>query len=186
MKTGAVFLLSAFLLSGCISESAAQNPGLQLRTQLLQAESCAFRAEITADYGDSINSFTLDCEGGKDGNLVFSVAEPQSIAGITGNIRGGKGNLTFDEVSLGFPLLADNQLSPVSAPWIFLKTLRTGYMTSNGKDGDMLRLSLDDSFDKDALHVDIWLDSDNMPVRCEILHNGHKILSIDVKDFVIS
>lgn len=186
MKTGAVFLLSAILLSGCFSQSVSTNPGLELRSALLEAEGCSFQAEITADYGDTLCGFTMDCKGDREGNLEFSVAEPQSIAGITGNIRGGKGNLTFDDVSLGFPLLADNQLSPVSAPWIFLKTLRTGYMTSGGNDGDLIRLSLDDSFDKDALHADIWLDSQNTPVKCEILHAGRKILSITVKDFVIS
>ncbi len=38
-----------------------------------------------------------------------------------------------------------------------MKTLRSGYITSAGMDGGRLRLTIDDSYEDDALHLDIWL-----------------------------
>ena len=50
----------------------------------------------------------------------------------------------------------------------------------------MLRLSIDDSYEEDALHMDIWLNAENVPVRGEILYDDRRILSLDVKNFAIS
>ena len=96
---------------------------------------------------------------------------------------GEDGTLTFDNVALHFPLLADNQVTPVSAPWLLVKTLRSGYITSAGGGKEFLRLSIDDSYADDALHLDIWLDNSNTPVKAEILFRERKILSLDVKNF---
>ena len=82
--------------------------------------------------------------------------------------------------------MTDDQLSPVSAPWIFLRTLRSGYLTSAGMDGEQLRLTINDSYEEDALQLDIWLDGDDVPVRAEILYDGRRILSLSVKKFKIS
>ena len=98
---------------------------------------------------------------------------------------GEDGTLTFDDVALHFPLLADNQVTPVSAPWLLLKTLRSGCLTSGGTSGELIRLSIDDSYDDDALHLDIWLDSQNLPVKAEILFRERKVLSLDVTNFKI-
>jgi len=84
---------------------------------------------------------------------------------------------------VAFDLLADGQLSPVSAPWIFMKALHSGYLTSCGKEGDLLRLAVDDSYADDALHLDIWLGSDDLPIRAEILWQGRRLLSMDVTNF---
>ena len=157
---------------------------MELRTQLLQS-SCSFTAEITADYGDKLHTFTLQCTGSPQGDMTFEVVQPQSIAGITGTITGEGGFLTFDDVALHFDLLADDTVTPVSAPWIFLKTLRGGYLTSAGEEDGLLRVTIDDSYEEDALQLDIWLDEKNAPVRGEILYGGRRILSLSVTDFTI-
>ena len=117
--------------------------------------------------------------------MTFEVVQPQSIAGITGTITGEGGFLTFDDVALHFDLLADDTVTPVSAPWIFLKTLRGGYLTSAGEEDGLLRVTIDDSYEEDALQLDIWLDEKNAPVRGEILYGGRRILSLSVTDFTI-
>ena len=89
-----------------------------------------------------------------------------------------------DETALCFPLLTDGQLSPASAPWIFLKTLRSGYLTSACMEDEMLRLTMDDTYEENALHLDIWLDGERIPVRADILYDGRRILSVEVEDFV--
>lgn len=156
---------------------------MELRSRLLASEGCSFQAVITADYGDRLYSFTMDCEGNPDGDLTFTVQKPDTISGVTGKIVDAKGQLTFEQIALDIPLLADGLISPISAPWILLKTLRSGYMTSAGTDGERLLLRIDDSFRDDALHLDIWLNSENLPERAEILWDGQRYLSMEVNDF---
>lgn len=184
-KAGICFLLVCFL-TGCSGASKEIERGMALRAQLLKAASCSFDTEITADYGDRIYQFSLSCQGDSQGNVTFAVTAPESIAGITGRIDHGAGQLCFDDAALQFDLMADGQVTPVSAPWILLKTLRSGCLTAAGVEGDLLRLTIDDSYEDDALRLDIWLDAENTPVRGEILYDGRRILSLSVTNFVIA
>lgn len=159
---------------------------INLRSKLLGCESCSFDAVVTADYGDAVHSFSMSCQGDNQGNLTFTVTKPESISGITGIFTAGTGSLTFDDVALQFPLLADDQVTPVSGPWIFLKTLLGGYMTSCGEEGDYLRLTIDDSYEDDALQLDIWLDSADTPLQADIIYDGRRILSMIIENFVLS
>ena len=170
------------LLTGCSRSDQRIERCMGLRSRLL-AGGCSFTAEITADYGDKLHTFTLECTGDDQGDLGFTVVSPDSISGVTGEITGEYGAFTFDDEVLYFDLLADDTLSPVSAPWILLKTLRGGYLTSAGAEGDLLLLTIDDSYAEDALHLDIWLNEQDLPVRCEILYDGRRILSLDIRDF---
>lgn len=182
-RIGAIFIILV-LLTGCSQTQARIDRCMELRSRLLRS-GCSFTAEITADYGDKVYTFALACTGDAQGNLAFAVVEPESISGITGTVTGEGGFLTFDEAALQFDLLADDTVTPVSAPWIFLKTLRGGYLTSAGDEGDLLRVTIDDSYEDDALQLDIWLDSENDPVQADILYDGRRILSLTVKDFAI-
>ena len=185
MKKAAAVLLAVLLLTGCSQKNKAMEQGLKLRTQFTGNSGCGFDVDITADYGDKTHCFSLQCQADNQGGVQFTVTKPDSIAGITGTLDGKDGALTFDDVALHFPLLADNQLTPVSAPWVLIKTLRTGFITSAGTAGEFARLSIDDSYADDALHLDVWLDKQNTPVKAEILFRERKILSLDVKNFGI-
>ena len=182
-RIGTIFIILV-LLTGCSKTQARIDRCMELRAKLLR-NGCSFTAEITADYGDKLYSFTLACCGDAQGDLTFEVVQPESIAGITGTITGEGGFLTFDEAALRFDLLADDTVTPVTAPWILLKTLRGGYLTSAGEEGDLLRVTIDDSYEDDALQLDIWLDGENIPVRGEILYDGRRILSLNVSDFAV-
>lgn len=173
------------LLSGCGFDNPGLDRAMKLRASLLSS-GCSFDTEITADYGDKIYTFSLRCQGDSSGYLTFEVTAPESIAGITGRISNEGGYLTFDDAALAFELLADGQVSPVSAPWILLRTLRGGYVTACSEEGEGLRLSVDDSYEEDALHLDIWLDAGDLPTRAEILWDGRRIITIAVENFQIS
>ncbi|MBE6982712.1 MAG: hypothetical protein E7435_00275 [Ruminococcaceae bacterium] len=173
------------LLCGCQEGDIQMDMALNFRQKLLAGNGCSFVAEITADYGDMIYQFSMCCQGDRQGNLVFSVTEPESISGITGTITETGGHLTFDGTALSFATIADGQVTPVTAPWLFLKTLRSGYIVSYASVEDSTYLQIDDSYHDKALHLDIWLDGENVPVRGEILWEGRRILSIVVKDFLI-
>ena len=183
MKKAGLFAAVLLILSGCTNTTKEIERGMTLRTRLLQSSSCSFRAEITADYGDLVYTFGMDCLGNADGNMNFTVTKPESIAGISGKIIEENGSLTFDQQALFFSLLTDEQLSPVSAPWILLKTLRTGYLTSACVEDGQLRLTIDDTYEDDALQLDIWLNEQDVPKHAEIVYGGRKILSLDVTEF---
>lgn len=184
-KVGVLFFL-LFYLSGCNGTPKEIEKGMALRSCILQGKSCSFYSKITADYGDEVLEFSLQCIGTENGDLQFTVLEPESIADITGSIEDNGGELTFDGLALCFETLVEGQISPVSAPWIFLKALRSGYITSACMEGNQLRLTIDDSYEEGALQLDIWLNDENIPKRAEILYDGLRILSLQVDDFVIS
>jgi len=117
------------------------------------------------------------------GKVTFSVTAPETIAGITGTVSASGGRLTFDGNALAFTLLADGQVSPVSGPWLLMKTLRSGYLTSCGMEEGSLRIAIDDSYEDDALHLDVWLDGQDAPIRGEIMWQGRRLLTIGVKIF---
>lgn len=182
MKRIIPLLLVLVLLTGCSGQGAELDRAMALRAKML-AQSVTFDAVITADYGDKLYTFRAACEADAKGAVRFTVVEPETIAGITGQISDAGGKLTFDEAVLSFPLLADDQLSPVAAPWVLIRTLRSGYLTSCAAEGGSLRLAVDDSYEEDALHLDIWLNENDLPSRCEILWQGRRILSVSVENF---
>lgn len=182
MKRIAVCLL-LLILSGCSGDDRLET-GLALRSRLLQGNGCTFSMDILADNSREISEFSLDCTADAKGNLQFTVTDPESISGISGRLSASGGALTFDGMALDFGLFPEGELSPVSAPWIFLNTLRSGNLISACEEGEHTRLSLDDSYAEDALRLDIWLEQEN-PVRAEVLSAGRRILTLDVRSFVI-
>jgi len=182
MKKLAAILLCLFLLTGCIGNNEDLERAMGLRAKLLSG-GCSFGVEITADYGDELYTFSMNCTGDSSGKVDFSVTAPDTISGIAGSISKGEGKLTFDDTAVEFPLLADGQVAPISAPWLLLKTLQGGYLTAAGMEGQPLRLTVDDSYEEDALQLDIWLNGENVPVRADILYGGRRILTLKVTNF---
>ncbi len=186
MKKVLPLLLAVVLLTGCSKTPEEVERALALRTKLLQASSCTFDAEITADYGEILHVFRMNCTADAQGGVSFRVTAPESIAGISGTLSKQGGALTFDDTALYFDLLADEQLSPVSAPWVLMKALRGGYITSAGAENGQLRVSVNDSYEEDALNLEVWLDSEDIPQRADICYAGKRILSLKLENVRIS
>lgn len=156
---------------------------MHLRQQLLKAQGCRFDAEVTADYGTSVYQFTMQCELDQTGNLTFTVSAPETIAGITGMVSEEGGKLTFDGQALAFSMLADGQITPVSAPWLVMHTLRGGYISGAGKEGEYIKILMDDSYEENAMSLEILMDAQGSPSRGEILWKNRRIVTVDVKNF---
>jgi len=171
------------LLTGCSKTEDNLNRAMALRAKLLACQGVRFDTVITADYGDKTYTFSLNCQTDAQGTATFQVKEPESLAGITGTVSASGGKLTFDNTALAFELMADGQFSPVCGPWLLIQTLRSGYLTSCAVEGDTLRVAIDDSHNADALHLDIWLNSSDAPIRGDILWQGRRILSLSVSNF---
>ncbi len=182
MKRIGVLLLMIVMLCGCSGGSEQLDRAMALRGKIQQKE-VTFEAVVTADYGDKVQTFSMECHADTLGNLKFKVKEPGNIAGISGTISKGNGKLTFDDQVLAFDILADELISPVSGPWVLMETLRSGYLTSCSTEGELLRVAIDDSYEENALHLEVWLDSNDIPKQCEVYWQGRRLLSIDVKNF---
>lgn len=176
-------LAVCLVVCGCSSESDQITQALELRNSLLGTNGCSFDATVTADYGDKLYTFTMTCEINTEGKMQFTVVQPESISGITGTVSGTGGELTFDDSVLAFETIADGQITPVSAPWLFINALRSGYIKGCGKTSEGLYIQIDDSYREDALQVDIWTDGSGCPMQAEILWKGKRIMSIEVDNF---
>ena len=178
-------MIALVLLTGCTGKRDELDRAMKLRANLLGCLGCSFDVTVTADYGDSYYTFVMNCQATGRGDLQFTVLQPESIAGITGEISSGEGKLTFDDVALHFPLLADDQVTPVSGPWILMKTLLGGYLTAANEEDDLLHLTIHDSYEEDALQMEIWLDGEDEPVNAEILYDGRRIVTMTVENFTM-
>ena len=155
MKIAAMAVLLAFMLTGCDTGNDALNQAMDLRKRILEAQECRFQSAVTADYGENIYTFQMDCVVDSNRTLEFTITDPQTIAGITGRITDSEASLIYEDKILAFPMLAEGVLTPVSAPWIFINTLRSGYITGCGEEKDGLCLYIDDSYEDNPLHLQI-------------------------------
>lgn len=185
MKLATMLLLIAYLMTGCRADKEPLNQAVDLRKRILKAQGCTFLASITADYEDVIYTFQLDCVVDTAGTLQFTVTEPDTLTGVTGVISEDKAALTFDDKVLALPMLADGELSPVSAPWIFVNSLRSGYLTACGKEDTGYCLYIDDSFEEDPLHLRIYTDADMVPLQVDIIYHDRRILTVTITNFTL-
>ena len=183
MKRIVVILMILLSLCGCNQAEKGIDRALSLRSDLLNANGCSFDAEITADFGERTYTFMLSCQADQDGNISFCVLAPEYISGIKGKLSYEGGKLTFEKVALAFDLQTDDILSPVSGPWILLRALRGGYIQSYATEGNDLRLTVNDSYQDDALMLDIWLNSEGVPFRADVFEENRRVLSIGLDNF---
>lgn len=159
---------------------------LDLRQKILKAESCSFDTTIVADYGDVLYEFKMHCSIDKIGDLTFEVTQPATIQGIKGKISASGGGLIFEDKVLAFAPMADDQLTPVSAPWIFMQTLRSGYIEACGETEEGTMLRINDSYREDALQLTILLNEKERPIYSQIMWKNKKVLSLTIENFTIS
>ena len=181
MKIVAILCILIFL-TGCKNSEVPLSNALALRSKILSSNGCSFQSKVIADYGEKIYTFSMNCETDKEGNLTFTVSKPDTIAGISGNITTNGGAITFDDQVLAFQTIADGQITPVTAPWILIKTLRSGYLNGCTQLENGYQISIDDSYEEDALRLNIWV-KDEVPTSGEIFWQGRRILTVTVENF---
>ena len=71
MKKAVTLLVLLVIFTGCTQKNEELERGMALRSKLLQAEGCSFEADITADYGDKLQKFSMHCQSDKAGDLTF-------------------------------------------------------------------------------------------------------------------
>lgn len=183
MKRFVSLLLLCFLVAGCGRADSNLDRAMQVRQKFLEA-SCSFDAIITADYGEAVYDFSMHCTSNQEGSVTFCVNEPTSISGISGEISAEGGKLTFDDKALLFSVLSEGLPTPVCAPWLFVRSMRSGYISGCAAETDGgITIVIDDSYDQDTISVHVTLDRSNIPVGAQIYWNGMRIVTVIVNNF---
>ena len=185
MKFFATLVLVLSMLCGCSTKDLGLEQVSDLRKNLLSSNGCSFQADITADYGDKVHTFQMTCSTDNNGKLDFIVTAPETISGISGSVSQDGANLTFEDVVLAFPMLADGEISPICAPWLFMNSLRGGYLSGCSEESDGLCIYIDDSFSDHPLKVEVKTDKNTRPTHVEYIWQNRRILSVDIQNFVI-
>ena len=183
MKRCIVLFLSVLILVGCAGSVRPMDDVLLFRQQLSDGQGCRFRAEITADYGDRIYCFTLDCQTNVNGDMDFAVVLPDTIAGICGEINQTGGKITFNDKVLLFDPLSQGQMTPIIAPWLMLRAIYGGYIRSVADSEQWIEATIDDSLGTEDFQAVIAFGKDMQPVCCEIFSNHRRILTVRVTNF---
>ena len=173
--------MSLFLV-GC-GDNSALDDAIGFRERLLTADGCVFIANITADYGNALYTFSVECRFAHAGDMAFSVLKPESISGIKGSITRDNGTLTFDDRVLLFHLLADDQITPICAPWVIMQAVRGGYIQSCGTEAGNTRVIIDDSYSNEVLLADVLFTDSMVPVSADIMWKNRRILAVTIESF---
>ena len=177
-------ILTILLLCGCSHQNDHMEQELSLRDSIINSNGCSFDVTVTADFQDVYYTFGMSCKSDTIGNVTFEVTAPDSIRGITGIVTAKDGKLTFDDQILLFSTLAEGQVSPVSAPWLFINTLKSGYINGCAYDNGEMLLQIDDSYANDTMKQNILIDN-GVPTFVEIIWSGRRVVTMDVKAFRI-
>lgn len=156
---------------------------MQLRENIL-CGNYSFCVNISADYGEQLYTFGMKCKSADHGALVFEIMSPESISGITGTMDDNTSNITFDGHILAFEPLTDKQIAPISAPWILINSLKSGYIQGySGK--AQPQVILDDSYEDESLQLQVWLNDENKPVYAEIYWDERRVITMEITEFQV-
>ena len=184
MKKCLILLLSLLLLCGCTAKKAEpKTPALEFRQKLAEAGGCAFTAELTADYGEQVYVFTLECAYQTGGDGQFTVTAPKELAGIAGTVSAQGSRVTFEDLQLDLGQLANGYVAPLETPWLLGACWSGGYIQSVGKDEDHTVITYLHGYNEGELVVETWLDSAGTPVHCDISYDGRRCLTAEIRQF---
>ena len=180
----AVPMMLLCLLCACAGKrtESVQAP-VDFRAGLLRAGGCSLRLEATADVGDQVCVFVLDCVLGADCSAELTLREPETLEGITARIDGDTGSLRFDDVCVTFGLPADSRLSPMEAPGMLIRAWIEGYIASAGTEGEEGCAVYEVGYGPDACRVETRFDADGIPIRAELSLEGRVICKFEISEY---
>ncbi len=172
------------LLTACAGADNTMQPALDLRTGLLESGGCAFSAEITADFGETVCIFSADCTYSADGSTRVELTAPETLAGIAATVSDDGASVEFDGMLLDFGQLAGGHAAPVAAPSILALCWAGEYISSAGQEGDNLLVTYLKGYDNEELTVLTRLSGETgLPVSGEVIYDGQTVLNVTILDF---
>lgn len=184
MKKSLCFLLAVLLLSfgGCRSEDQILSDALKFRTDLIREGACRFQGEITANFGETEDHFTVDCKVTSDGAAELTVVEPECIRGICATVTEGGGRLSFEGLAMEFGLLAQERFSPVALPALVVESWSKAYISAAGYEGECYRVTYENGYDSDTIKIDTWYEK-KLPFYVEVCYNNIQVIKMNITAF---
>ena len=127
----ALMMTLALTLSACsggTGENEAETMALDVRAKYIEMTSCSAHLDLTADYGERVYQYGVDCAWAKTGETVLTITAPESVAGVTARIAAGETALEYDGVRVETGALDDAGLSPIDAVPALLTYAREGFL----------------------------------------------------------
>ena len=171
--------------------SQAEELALTIRGEYLAAGGCTATAEITADYGQRVYTYTMDVslEGEE---TVLTLTAPETVAGIRARTAGEESWLEYDGAILETGPLTQDGLSPVSAVPALLDSARAGFMDScvleQLDQTQTLRVTCRDPALEagEGMQTTLWFDADTHALlRGEIAVDGRMVIACILTGFAL-
>lgn len=178
----AIFTLCVLCLTGCREEKSLLSEAIEFRADLVQAKGCSFIAELTADYGDTVQQFTLSCTTDAQGTTLLTVLEPQSLEGISATVTDEGGTIQYDGLGMEFGLLANGNVIPAAGPCMVVSCWTKEYIASAGQEDTYYRASYQKNFEEKMLTVDTYFEN-GIPICAEVCYNNSRVLKMMISEF---
>ncbi|MDR1588703.1 MAG: hypothetical protein LBS51_00735 [Oscillospiraceae bacterium] len=187
VPTWALTALTLLFAASCSERAKPETLEAGIKDVFRGAESVETTADITADYGDGVFSFSVKYTGSADMGTV-EILEPERIAGITARVVFPECSLEYDGLSLEAGALTGDGLSPVQALPALLGQWTDGY-------AELMSFELLDGIDALAVETRItedssqrtWFDAETLlPMRSEIYGDGRMVIVCEIESIEIS
>ena len=169
--------------------SGSEELALTIRGEYLSAGGCTAQAEITADYGQRVYTYTvqLDVEGEE---TALTVTAPEMVAGVRARCAGGESWLEYDGAVLETGPLTPDGLSPLGGAAALWEAARSGFMDSC----TMERLDQTETLRVlcrspeleagEGLETTLWFDADSHALlRGELAWEGRTVIPCILSGF---
>lgn len=178
MRRIVIAILLCIFCTACSKEDIS--PAIDFRAELVQ-KGCSFTADVEADFGLTVQNFTLQCQTQEE-TLRFEVLAPESLSGITATVSNGGGTVTYDGMAMDFGLLANGNVIPAAAPAIIADCWKNAYISAVGADGEYYTATYERDHDQKKLVVQTWFEK-GLPISAEICYNQMRVIKITFRDF---
>lgn len=201
-KNIVAFGLTVALLTGCGSsventDAPEKSLALEARAQYLTLNRATALVDLTADYGQRIYdfAFVMTLEGE---NCTLTLTKPEELAGIsvTQQGTGTTTALLWEDLMLETGPLTDGGLTPITALPALLENLKSGFVDSvttkeiyQLSSGPVLELFCRDpqTPQGEGMEYVLWVAEEDFSfLGGEIFQDGHRVITCQVQDFVMS
>ena len=182
-----MLLACLLLFSSCKGSGGELQEALDFRTALLDATSCGFTAEVTADYGQRVYEFSLDCTYHQQENTAeLEVIAPETISGIKASVDGEDASVSFEDTVLSFGTMAGGHVAPLQLPQLLGDAWVYGYLETVSKSDDGQLATYRTGYGDNELLIYTYFDSDMKPTRAEVYYDDQCVLRAKLSDYSVT
>ena len=186
-----LMMLPLLCACGAPREKTAMDAALEARSAYRAAAGLRARADVTADYGRRVYTYTLGVSL-TGGETALTVLAPAELFGMTARLNGEDGRLEYDGAVLETGPLPASELTPLGAVDALWQAALDGFPDSGTfetvDDRPALRLLCREPALEPGKgqEVTLWLDPDSYALlRGEIALDGRRVIDCVFTEFTL-